>query len=304
VAGQIVRSEDFTQTPSQGIWSLGTFEHGTGSISSGSYHLAVDDGWVQLSRLGGAFGDFTASTQLTTAANDPDGSAGIVFRFVDYDNYYLALVDGHQSAVLRKRVAGQWSVVANCRMSQAIRAAGLQNTIEVQAVGSQLSVSVNGTQVLSGVDATFPTGDVGLVACECSAAFANLAVSAITPKRTCRAIITVANVRVASNPGIGDEWSFFVMDGSGTWQQAYSGTTLPAFALGSTDAFAVQVKAVEDDPSSDDVGTATLQFSANCASARAEGETQTANVRVLETSGRGAGQVAVVEFTIRVTLVP
>jgi hypothetical protein len=65
VAGQIVRSEDFTQTPSQGIWSLGTFEHGTGSISSGSYHLAVDDGWVQLSRLGGAFGDFTASTQLT-----------------------------------------------------------------------------------------------------------------------------------------------------------------------------------------------------------------------------------------------
>jgi hypothetical protein len=32
---------------------------------------------------------------------------------VDYDNYYLALIDGHQSAVLRKRAAGQWSVVAN-----------------------------------------------------------------------------------------------------------------------------------------------------------------------------------------------
>lgn len=89
---------------------------------------------------------------------------GLVIRRVSKGNYYDFQIDTNGKWYFGKAVNGTSSTLVDYTANAAIKKGLNQvNTLSVQAKGSHFIFSVNGTQVGTVDDATFTSGDVGLV---------------------------------------------------------------------------------------------------------------------------------------------
>jgi hypothetical protein len=89
---------------------------------------------------------------------------GIVFRYVDEDNYNVFAVDGAGRYSIWVRERGRWRELRGERWTpdEAIRRVGESNRLTVEAAGDHFVGSVNGQVVADVNDATIASGNVGI----------------------------------------------------------------------------------------------------------------------------------------------
>jgi hypothetical protein len=107
-------------------------------------------------RIGSSIGNlrFTATIDVPGA-----GSAGLIFRYKDNQNYYrFAINRARNRRYLVRFLSGTMTVLHASALPSS--ATGPQS-VTIQAVGDRLSVSVNGISVASVTDTSFLTGNVG-----------------------------------------------------------------------------------------------------------------------------------------------
>ena len=98
--------------------------------------------------------------------SSPSSAYGIVFRYVDVDNYHVFAVDGSQRFSIWVRNQGIWHELRNedeaWTFNEAIRPLGNINQLAVEINDSNFIGSVNGTVVTEVSDDTIASGQVGM----------------------------------------------------------------------------------------------------------------------------------------------
>jgi hypothetical protein len=91
---------------------------------------------------------------------------GIVFHYVDVENYYVFAVDGSQRYSIWVREQGNWRELRAANeswtFSESIAPLGSQNELRVMIHGDHLIGSINGETVADVFDTTLTEGQVGL----------------------------------------------------------------------------------------------------------------------------------------------
>ena len=88
--------------------------------------------------------------------------AGILFRAANWDNFYYFLVSPAGTYTIHKEVGGTDSVLVGWTAADAIYEGATTNHLTVRADGSTLTFLINGQQVKQLIDASIPSGDVGI----------------------------------------------------------------------------------------------------------------------------------------------
>jgi len=107
------------------------------------------------------FGDFAVSVKLRTISGRIAQSAGIIFRFVDSDNYYVLTADPKKNAViLYKYVEGKRLILGE---GAATVSANEWHTMKIVAVGNQMKLYFDGRLLSAAMmDTTFKEGMIGV----------------------------------------------------------------------------------------------------------------------------------------------
>lgn len=100
------------------------------------------------------------------------GPVGVLFRFLDSQRYYAAVIDRDGMAKLARRIAGHWDVLAAARVDIEF---GRPVSFRVSCRGSTLRARI-GTVNLAAKDAEFPAGMAGFIGAR-PAVFGPLAVT-------------------------------------------------------------------------------------------------------------------------------
>jgi hypothetical protein len=116
---------------------------------------------------GSEYHDFTLEmTGLLDESSSPTSGYGIIFRYVDDENYNVFAVDGLGRFSIWVREAGTWRELRgeadNWTLDDTVLPIGEMNTLTVEVTGSQIYGYVNGTRVASVMDDTIPTGGIGI----------------------------------------------------------------------------------------------------------------------------------------------
>jgi len=102
------------------------------------------------------------SVKVYSSTNDNDG-AGIVFRYVDSNNFYLFYVCvENQIARFYKREAGVYTAIGTGTFPSITWSATTAVTLKVTLREANFKGFVNGAQVATAADSEFPKGHVGL----------------------------------------------------------------------------------------------------------------------------------------------
>ncbi len=130
---------------------------------------------------GGDFTDLEASVNLRHIKGAHD--AGLLFRAtlpaVGFDaqrGYFAGVIPGQKRVILGKTDGTSWKEIARADMPEA--AAG-DVTLAVRAIGSRLTVSLNGKQVIEADDDTHARGSIGLRVVNTHARFSGLKARAV-----------------------------------------------------------------------------------------------------------------------------
>jgi len=107
------------------------------------------------------------------------GTFGVVFRYVDSQNYYRFSWRSSQMFIVKKQ-NGVFSLLASLGGQSRI-VDGRTYNIKVAANGNQLSVEIGGTEILTVQDDTFPNGSIGFNTYRLETAFDNVIVRNLTP---------------------------------------------------------------------------------------------------------------------------
>jgi hypothetical protein len=104
--------------------------------------------------------DFTMTIDARVIGAQEAGYA-VLFRYVDGDNFYQAEVNlMDQQVALTKLVDGELLDIVDWVDAPSLVTDGVNRTV-VRAVGDDIRVNINGTEVLRGKDSTFSRGLIG-----------------------------------------------------------------------------------------------------------------------------------------------
>lgn len=132
---------------------------------------------------GYVFDDFTLQVDAKQTAGDEGNSYGVVFRYVDEDNFYSFDVIGDGYFSLSKQEGGEWFILVDWQESVYINLIGEPNCLKVTCQGDQITLYINDRLLVSVTDDAFDRGDIGLHASaftdvpEIEAVFDNLLVT-------------------------------------------------------------------------------------------------------------------------------
>lgn len=125
---------------------------------------------------GGSFTDFEATTTLNFVKGDRD--AGLLFRTtfpsVGFDaqkGYFAGLIPRDKVVVLGKTDGSKWTEISRAPVPLDPKA---ELKLGVTAAGPDIKISLDGKQVLSAKDDTYPSGSVGLRVVDTHVRFGNL----------------------------------------------------------------------------------------------------------------------------------
>ena len=171
-------------------------------------------------------GDMEASVDFKMNAHDDWYGAGMMFRYQDNGNYYVACYY-REVLKIEKRVNGNYTTVASTNMKLND---GEWYNLGIKVVGKQMIVTLNGEEIINATDnALFPSGQVGVYTMRCDTSFDNLKLSGDNRKKD----ITEEKldfsdkqlpenwnpVLMIGNPSAGD-WSIIEEDGNGMLHQS------------------------------------------------------------------------------------
>jgi hypothetical protein len=160
----VLYQDDFSN-PDSG-WPDQQDANKSASYVNGQYLLqaftANQDVWAH---PGQSLGDVRIEVDAVKNGGPDDNSFGVVCRFVDDDNFYFFIVSSDGYQVIGKYLAGNFSYLSADKMqpSSAINLGAAVNHIRADCVGSTLTLYINNQQVSTATDASFSSGDIGLI---------------------------------------------------------------------------------------------------------------------------------------------
>jgi hypothetical protein len=161
--GAQLYSDDFSD-PTSG-WADGGNELSEWGYQNGVYvitvHAKSNLAWSYANQY---YTDFVAEIEGAKVSGPNDGEYGMLFRFVDNDNFYIFKVNAQGSFIVSALVNNEWVTIGNWTKSSAIKLGTNSNKLAVVAQGQTFSLYINNTKVYEFTDDTFIEGDVAIVA--------------------------------------------------------------------------------------------------------------------------------------------
>jgi len=108
--------------------------------------------------------DFRLEVDAAQEAGPTNNGYGILFRFLDRNNYYRFDISGDGFFLLSKFHDGEWVTLIPWTASSAINLGQVNNRLGVEAVGNQIHVYANGALLAEVKDDTFARGNLGFFA--------------------------------------------------------------------------------------------------------------------------------------------
>jgi photosystem II stability/assembly factor-like uncharacterized protein len=152
--GEIIYFEDFNDGEAQD-WLPAA---GTWNVENNQYRNSTSNGIENSIYTGSTFADYTFSAKIKS---DWDNNAGLIFNYVNAENYYLVEIDANPlTAYLKKIKNGTESTIATANYSGG--GAGIYITVEIKNDGSKTTVKINGNTVFNEIATTdFTYGKIG-----------------------------------------------------------------------------------------------------------------------------------------------
>ncbi len=139
-------------------------------ITNGVYHLENQRPQTAETTLFNGGEDYRNITLVMSASLDenshPASAYGIVFRYLDDDNYNVFAVDGEGRYSIWRRNDGVWSELRNLdeqwTSNEAITPSGNANLLSLNIINDRLTGYINSERVVQVRDNTFTSGRVGI----------------------------------------------------------------------------------------------------------------------------------------------
>lgn len=166
-SGAVIYQDDFSDVSTG--WPVDTFAEGGTSYYEGQYRITVNevDYAVWANSATGDYADISTEVDAVMLAGPQENEFGLLCRFVDNDNFYIATIasDGYYF-IWRRLNGGDWELVGmeSGEFSEAIRTGNQSNRIRLDCVGSSITLYANGVELIQVFDSSLPSGDVGLYA--------------------------------------------------------------------------------------------------------------------------------------------
>jgi len=157
--------DDFSDTSSG--WDRVDVEEGITDYGDGVYRIFVNtDNTDQWANPGQDFTDTTIEVEATKVGGPDDNDFGVICRYDDTENFYFFIISSDGFYATGRVIDGTQELLSDSDMveNDAINIGNVTNNIQVDCVGSRLTFSVNGTQLVTVEDTAFSSGDVGLIA--------------------------------------------------------------------------------------------------------------------------------------------
>lgn len=107
--------------------------------------------------------DFEAEVEVAQESAEPGISYGLIFRYIDHDNYYRFDISNDGFFLLTKFQNGDWNTLVDWTHSPAINP-GHNNVLKVIANGPEIAIFANGQELARATDDTFQDGNFGFFA--------------------------------------------------------------------------------------------------------------------------------------------
>lgn len=164
--GLVTRIEDDFSNPQSG-WEMGADADGEWGYHDGVYRIAVDAAdlaiWANRQQRE-EWSAVVVEVEAYRAAGPIDNQYGIVVRYRDQGNFYLFSVASDGLYAVQMLRNDQWIDLHPWTTSEAIRQGDGVNALRVECQGSVMRFFVNNQFLTEVMDATFPSGSVGLLA--------------------------------------------------------------------------------------------------------------------------------------------
>lgn len=163
--GDLLFLDDFSTSKVGGSWGCTSDDNHSFSYQEGRYIIDVlpADSWRR-TQSGKSFGDSIVEVEATPISGPDDNVYGLMTGWLDWSNYYLFLISGDGYYRFLKREGGNWTRNDPWQKSDAINLGKATNLVQVKRVGETLSFFANGVKLADYEDATFPEGNVGVMA--------------------------------------------------------------------------------------------------------------------------------------------
>jgi hypothetical protein len=159
-------SDDFSD-PSSG-WDRVNDEEGINDYSNGGYRIFVNKlNWYFWSNPGLQFTDVVIDVDAQKTAGPDENDYGIICRYQDEQNFYFFTIGSDGFYSISKILNGEESLIGMNEMQfndTSIKLGGVPNHLKAECVGSNLTLTVNGTVLADVKDTELTSGDVGLIA--------------------------------------------------------------------------------------------------------------------------------------------
>ncbi len=157
--------DDFSNSDSG--WRAATRETYVRGYLQGWYVFQIDvPRWFVWATAGRRYRD-VALEVTARSEGSTDNHFGLVCRYQEGDFYYFAVSADGYYAIYRRDAAGESLIPLTGRAmlrTPTLRTGGTENRIRAVCEGEQLTLYVNGEQVVQVEDATLTVGDVGMAA--------------------------------------------------------------------------------------------------------------------------------------------
>lgn len=153
-----------------GDWGTAAGEKATLSYHNRAFLIEIDSpDWLSWSLNQQIAEDqldtFYLEVDIEQVAGPQDAEYGVVFRFVDGDNFYAYYLSGHGTFSLWRKVDGEWLALIPWSTSQAMTTGeGAVNRLGLLVEGDQMTLFINDVVVGQATDDSLTGGQLGLIA--------------------------------------------------------------------------------------------------------------------------------------------
>ena len=149
---------------SGGVWPTTVRDNYEYGIVDGRFVIKVSssfiEAWTVRERI---FEGARTEADLLIASGTDDGYAGLICNFQDGFNFYAGIVYGSGEYAIVRRFGTELIELAGPAQSSGVNNAGTENRVRFDCNSGELTLNINGVQVLQAVDDAYLDGQVGLV---------------------------------------------------------------------------------------------------------------------------------------------
>lgn len=158
--------QDNFSDPASG-WDRVNEVEGVTDYTNGNYRILVNTDNTNIwANPGLNFQDTAIEVEATKIGGSNDNHMGLICRYLNESNFYFFAISSDGFYGIAKVSDGQQALIGmeNMAYSDAINQGNNTNLIRAECIGQNLTLSVNGQQLLQVTDSQFDRGDAGLIA--------------------------------------------------------------------------------------------------------------------------------------------